>query len=100
MAEAKAMTLVERLRERAPLMPKADAAMVREVITALEAAQKALEPFAAFGENAEITGWTSKIHREQISVWFGSKDFYHARTVYSMLKGSSHPDHPAGKEGA
>lgn len=94
MAEAKAMTLVERLRNGFMSADPSDdwqkyEALCTEAATALEAAQKALEPFAAFGENAEITGWTSKIHREQISVWFGSKDFYHARTVYSMLKGES-----------
>lgn len=43
-----------------------------ERIAALEAA---LAPFATFAHNVDADGWTSNIHREQISTWFGPSDF-------------------------
>lgn len=38
----------------------------------------ALLPFAEFASNVDESGWTSGIHREAISVWFGPSDFREA----------------------
>ncbi len=38
----------------------------------------ALLPFAEFASNVDENGWTSGIHREPISVWFGPSDFREA----------------------
>lgn len=34
-----------------------------------------LQPFADFAENVDEEGWTSNIHRESVSCWFGPSDF-------------------------
>lgn len=36
---------------------------------------EALKPFADFAINVDEHGWTSSIHREAISYWFGPSDF-------------------------
>lgn len=49
----------------------------------IERLEKALRPFAAFAENVDEQGWTSNIHREGVSVWFGPSDFREARQALS-----------------
>lgn len=41
--------------------------------------REALNPFSDFGKNVDDNGWTSNIHREPISTWFGPSDFRIAR---------------------
>lgn len=41
----------------------------------------ALLPFAEFAEHVNENGWTSEIHREPISTWFGPSDFRAAGKV-------------------
>lgn len=41
----------------------------------------ALLPFAEFAEHVDENGWTSEIHREPISTWFGPSDFRAAGKV-------------------
>jgi hypothetical protein len=55
----------------------------------LRIAVEALEPFAAFAENVDAEGWTSNIHRERISVWFGPSDFRRAREALAALKSTA-----------
>ena len=38
----------------------------------------AILPFAEFATNVDENGWTSTIHREPISTWFGPSDFREA----------------------
>ena len=40
--------------------------------------EAALKPFAEFAIWVGDNGWTSTIHREPISVWFGPSDFREA----------------------
>lgn len=51
--------------------------------------REALEPFGTshVAENVDEHGWTSNIHREQISVWFGPSDFFRARAA--LAEGNS-----------
>lgn len=42
-------------------------------------ARTALRPFSDFAVNVDEVGWTSNIHRERISDWFGPSDFLIAR---------------------
>ncbi len=42
-----------------------------------------LKPFAEFADNVDEQGWTSNIHREGISVWFGPSNFRQARSLLS-----------------
>lgn len=46
--------------------------------------REALTPFAEFGKHVDENGWTSNIHRERISDWFGPSDFYRARAALSQ----------------
>src|SRR5260370_28838266 len=49
--------------------------------TELVEARTALEPFATFAaNNTDENGWTSTVHREQISTWFGPSEFRAALT--------------------
>jgi len=41
----------------------------------------AILPFAEFATNVDDDGWTSAIHREPISTWFGPSDFRAAAKV-------------------
>lgn len=41
----------------------------------------AILPFAEFAEHVDENGWTSEIHREPISTWFGPSDFRAAGKV-------------------
>lgn len=41
----------------------------------------AILPFAEFATNVDDDGWTSTIHREPISTWFGPSDFRAAAKV-------------------
>jgi hypothetical protein len=47
--------------------------------------REALKPYSDFGVNVDENGWTSNIHREPISTWFGPSDF---RTARAKLEGS------------
>ncbi len=49
----------------------------------IERLRAALEPFAEFGKNVDADGWTSNIHRERISTWFGPSDFRAAADALS-----------------
>jgi len=58
-----------------------------------KALEEALRPFAAFADNVDQDGWTSNIHREGISVWFGPSDFRAAQAALSpvqAVKGDEH----------
>jgi hypothetical protein len=55
-------------------------------------ARKELEPFATFAANVDENGWTSNIHREQISTWFGPSDFRRARAALSPKKDTDTPE--------
>lgn len=48
--------------------------------------EAALRPFAVFGKNVDDNGWTSTIHREPISMWFGPSDFRAARVLMPQAK--------------
>ena len=37
--------------------------------------ESAIRPFVEFASNTDENGWTSNIHREPISTWFGPSDF-------------------------
>jgi hypothetical protein len=52
----------------------------------IELLREALRPFSDFGVNVDDNGWTSNIHREPISTWFGPSDFRYAR---AKLEGAS-----------
>ena len=56
---------------------------IKAVETELQKLRKALEPFSDFAENVDAEGWTSSIHREQISTWFGPSDFRRIREALS-----------------
>jgi hypothetical protein len=56
-------------------------AEVKALRSQVEALKAALKPFAEFGANVDEHRWTSNIHREQISTWFGPSDFRRARTT-------------------
>jgi hypothetical protein len=58
--------------------------LVREMAGEMDALRRALEPFVSFSENVDADGWTSSIHREQISTWFGPSDFRRAREALSQ----------------
>lgn len=47
----------------------------------VEKLEAALEPFGSshVADNVDDDGWTSNIHREGISTWFGPSDFRAAR---------------------
>lgn len=58
-------------------------AQIERIMNAVRAEERAkavevVRPFADFGENVDTEGWTSNIHREGISVWFGPSDFRRA----------------------
>ena len=76
-ANAIAMRLVERFGRPAP-----DPSSQSERIAVLEAA---LRPFTDFAQWTDAEGWTSNIHREGISVWFGPSDFRRARSALAPL---------------
>lgn len=57
--------------------------LIREMAGKMDALRSALEPFATFAENVDTNGWTSDIHRERISVWFGPSDFRRAKEALS-----------------
>ena len=44
----------------------------------IEDLEAALRPFAEFACWVDESGWTSTIHREPISAWFGPSDFREA----------------------
>ena len=52
----------------------------------LRIAVEALEPFSSFAANVDSDGWTSNIHRERISVWFGPSEFRRAAEALAALK--------------
>ena len=62
-------------------------AKVADLTRKLEAAAVALEPFKDFAQWVDAEGWTSNIHREGISVWFGPSDFRRAREAHAALLG-------------
>lgn len=47
---------------------------------------EALKPFAVFSANVDDNGWSSSIHREAISTWFGPSDFLRARAAADVLQ--------------
>lgn len=59
-----------------------------ERLAEVEKLREALKPFGAsfVAENVDDHGWTSNIHREQISVWFGPSDFRRARAVLTGME--------------
>jgi len=59
---------------------------VPALIAENRAYREALEPFAEFGSNVDEEGWTSNIHREGISVWFGPSDFRTARAALTPIQ--------------
>lgn len=50
----------------------------------LATAVVALEPFDDFAQWVDAEGWTSNVHREGISVWFGPTDFRRAREACAL----------------
>lgn len=57
---------------------------LRELEDQVETLRAALLPFVTFGEdNVCEFGWSSNIHRESISTWFGPSDFLHALSAVS-----------------
>lgn len=48
--------------------------------------EKALATFAEFAIWTDESGWTSTIHKEPISVWFGPSDFREAKEAYDDTK--------------
>ena len=60
---------------------RSELSSARERVAELEAA---LKPYSDFGVNVDGNGWTSNIHREPISTWFGPSDF---RTARAKLEG-------------
>ena len=70
------------LREQQMRRAGGYAQIIRRYLASLEAQgwvlvpKEALEPFAQFArDNIDDEGWTSNIHRESISTWFGPSDF-------------------------
>jgi len=51
----------------------------------IEALEKALRPFAEFGENTNADSWASNIHKEPISTWFGPSDFRRAHEAIAAF---------------
>lgn len=80
---------VARISLKSPtLRDKFDAALDEEAAARIEALEaevqrlrEALRPFADFGSWVDEEGWSSNIHREGISVWFGPSDFRRARAA-------------------
>lgn len=71
------------LRDCAPINDAVSANLMRSAADEIETLRAALEPFASFAENVDADGWTSTIHREQISTWFGPSDFRRASEALS-----------------
>lgn len=72
------------IRRTADIAPDRLAVLLDGYLALLSERRKmveALEPFAAFAENVDQHGWTSDIHREAISVWFGPSDFRRAAAL-------------------
>jgi len=51
---------------------------------------EALKPFAEFAaQNVNDDGWTSRIHGEPISYWFGPSEFRALREVFDKMNAKS-----------
>lgn len=50
-----------------------------------EELEAALKPFAEFADNTDENGWTSRIHHEPISTWFGPSDFRRAAALLAAI---------------
>lgn len=68
------------LEDKATVMARR---MAVEMIVDLE---RAIEPFAEFASNVDENGWTSNIHHETISTWFGPSDFRNAQATLKRIK--------------
>ncbi len=73
---------------------------IEDLKAAIEGLKSGAQPFTTFSENVEVDehgtpGWTSKIHRDTISTWFGPSDFHKLAEAAKKAPASpSLPKHP------